>query len=307
MSGARPKSAALLRAEALIRQPIGGYVPPPSLGAAAGALATPPGGAGGPSITDKYETFYALKDLAALNVGSLAAPIAVGSTSKYWRGIDVYVQPYPGDSGVRGVVSVYVHAVVRGMRTLVASGQVVVSPSQPVAMLQRPLLTARWAVAARGGAETYEVSARWSQFVALGVQAGSVAITAIASNDVAEPPPGVGVEPFAMVSQRGPEVQLGDIGLLGSDFPVAELELVSVQAINELAGLRFLHLHDVPVPTASVDGVAPLFNWPIGTSPLGLIDNTVRYRARGFLVLVSSATAGVTTADGVLRLSAQVR
>ncbi len=254
--------------------------------------ATPGGGSsgGGGLVTDDIEVI-------PISFSTWADVNRIGSFSKPWKACDVYVQPSPGSATVSGVLSIFIWAVSGGVRVLVASGRVLVRPVSTMATaitLPEPV----YAAAARGGAATFEVTGRWNQLAALGVQPGGLTVSLVGSNVDSPPEADVGAIPMSLGEGVGTFLSGGTLGSQApGGYALDALKLIGVQAMNGAASPRWLHLHDVPLANApTFNGETPIFCWPMGAAiGSGIVDRAIRYRCRQKMILVPSSTMLTTT------------
>lgn len=231
---------------------------------------------------------------------------AIAATTRPWRSLDVFVS-VSAPSVAAAALSIFVYAVNKGVRALVASGRVpfqVLSGTVGAKSINAP----KWVVAVRGVvAESFEVVAVYQQNGAFGQPVTRAQITVAASNTSGAPPSSVGVVPMGpLLNNTGLATSLGMQGVNGYSPPL--LELVSLQAINGSAAARYLHLHDTASGLTPTNGFAPLMAWKMGASNGdGIAVDRIHYRARGVLQLIPSSTLLTTTNVVDCAVSALVR
>ena len=235
------------------------------------------------------------------------APVPIYSTKARWRAVDVYIelpQGLPTPETSSGTLSVLIYArSQQGARVIVGSGRM--GPRVGLTSTPYVVQPVRWVAGARAVAETFDVVVQYSCSFTASVpvlNGFTYRVTTVASDQAVDLPRGLGT----MSLLQGPQETTPNDSLEGVP-PV--LELVGVSAVNAGSDPRYLHLHD-NVADASLDGLAPLWFWPLGTvEGGGVVDDTFRYRAVNQLRLVTSSTAKVTTFpdDAAAFFVAQVR
>ncbi len=284
----------MMRVPSGLRLPAGPRGGPPS-----GPPPTPPGlGASGES-----ELFVVTSN------GPLADPGLIASTSKLWRACDVYVTVQPSAASINGTLSFFIFAVTRGVRALVASGRISLSPQSGEAAAPSPTAPV-WVAAARCGASSFEVVGTFSNTHAdLNPSVVNMTISVIASNVDAPPQEDVGALPMGLACGQltGPLGKLGLITVVGQTLPL-RMKLLGVCAVNGAAAARFLHVHDTTDGTVALGGLTPLWIYPMGAAiGAGIVDRSFRYRAQGALQIVPSSTLSTTTIVADCALQAWVQ
>lgn len=237
--------------------------------------------------------------------GGLPPEQLLYKTEGAWRGIDVYVRPVPPPAGFssQGTLSIFIYALVDGLRVLVASGRYSCTTGAGANLPER------WVAGVRSIATLFQVTSQWTQFSGAPVVVGDFAFSIEASNEAVELPPDLGSEIAAMVylqaAAAGVATGLG-VNIAGVQIP-NRLELVNVRASNGAAAARFLQLFDTNLPIVA-DGTAPLMEWPLGAAiGAGLGLASVRYRSINRVQLVASSTTRVLTVQTDCTISAEVR
>jgi hypothetical protein len=242
--------------------------------------------------------------------------VSVYTTQRRWRAIDVYVQTSEanpaagiigGQSAVSGnLLTVFVYAINRGMRTVIASGRRYIYDDANVPPW--PLHIA----AARALAERFEVVTHLRQAAAAGNLAGTISVSVLASDESTEPRANVGA-----FMANGAQALSGLVfGGAGSTLAPAPFELLAISAVNDAgAGApRWVHVYDTTnvANDVTLNGSFPLFAYALpeeGTSegqPL-IIDTSALPKFVYGPRVVASSTPGATTAAGDVFLNAMVR
>ncbi len=267
------------------------------------------GGLGGPPVPPSIVPSGDCELFAVTSSGPLADPGIIASTKQQWRACDVYVSVQPSAASINGTLSFFVFAVARGVRTLVASGRLSLSPFSGEAAAPSPTAPV-WVAAARCGASSFEVVGAFSNTHAdLNPSAVNMTIAVIASNVDAPAPEDVGALPMGLAVGQltGPLGKLGLITVVGQTLP-RQLQLLGVCAVNGAAAARFLHVHDTTDGAIALGGLTPLWIYPMGAAiGAGIVDRSFRYRAQGALQLVCSSTLSTTTIVADCALQAWVR
>jgi hypothetical protein len=284
------------------RAPPGAYHPPPraNVDAAVPGLSPAPGA---PILTGDSEI---LEPASFQLLGLGGKPVFVAATTRRWTALDVFVSVSP-TAPTAGALSVLVFAVNKGIRTLVGSGRVVLgllSSAVGAHTVDAPI----WACAVRNAfGETYEVKALYQQDSAFVTPQTTVDFVVAGSSEGRVADLLVGAVPMGpLLSANGVAASQGNQPIGGYSCP--RLELLSLQAVNGAAAPRYLHLHDATDGLVAIAGLAPLMIWPLGESiGDGIVDDTIRYRARGVPRLVVSSTLLTTTEVADCAVSAVVR
>jgi hypothetical protein len=224
----------------------------------------------------------------------------VFTSRQFWKGCDVYVKlPDTFNSAITYPPSVMISILVYGIteqgRVLIASGRMV---SENPSMFDFQ----RWVVAARGGAQRFEVTARVDVTGSDSAVPGAatlldpLVITAICSDELVDAPEAIGEN--ARVTSVGSGIFF--------NFPVntsnnpPRLEVVGIQGVNDTSSARYLMLIDT---TAGVIVGSPRLVFPIGASAgSGFSSWNVRYRSTRpnvcpALVVSSTPVAYTAVAD----------
>lgn len=263
------------------------------------------GGGGGapPLLTGECETYVVASN------APLASPGLVASTTKQWKACDVYVSVQPSAPSINGTLSFFVFAVTRGVRALVASGRLSLSPQSGEAAAPSPTSPV-WVAAARAPATTFEVVCSYANTHAdLNPPAVNMSIAVIASNTEIPAPEDVGALPMGLACGTliGQVGKLGLITVVGQTLPM-QMKLLGVAAASNAAAPRFLHVHDTTDGTVNVNGLVPLWCYPMGAAiGAGIVDRSFRYRAQRALQIVGSSTFNATTLVNDCALQAWVQ
>lgn len=230
-----------------------------------------------------------------------AKEIYLGSTSRTWKACDVYVNVPSGI--LSGILSIWIYAVAKGVRTLVASGHWV----ELGGGAQEP----RWIAAARAECEKFDVTYSISGQITVGVKPNLPFDVAIVASDRANEPPSwlgaVGVPPGAAIPGAVPQIAWSGtpigfgVGLdpLTPANVAHPIELLGVHAISSdaIAGKRFVQIFDKKA--APANGDFPVMSFGLaapGTSLLERFDGGQRgYRFQLGLWIAASTTAEALT------------
>ncbi|MDB4884467.1 MAG: hypothetical protein JWL95_3233 [Gemmatimonadetes bacterium] len=225
--------------------------------------------------------------------------VSVFSSSRQWRGCDVYLT---ATADLFTVLTVRVYAVTKGQRYLVASGRYATS-SLELAGDERfnPSIPDAWVAAARSGAASFEVTISSTSFIFVPPTGGFTA-TIVCADDLTSAPPGVGLITSIPAS----------ILVMNSSFPMFAappvLELVAVRAapgpLNSAP--RYLHVHNAFTSEDTPNGQVPAMCWPLGgVSGLGVVESSIHVRMSRNLQAAISSTRLVTTVvdDGEFSLT----
>lgn len=224
------------------------------------------------------------------------------TTEGSWRGVDVYVLPVPPAAGFSsaGCISIFIYAITKGVRTLVASGRYAVPAGAA------PLLPPTWVAGARSIVAKYEVTTQWTQSSAAAFVVGQVAVAIVASDECVDLPEELGAElAGGCYLQASVATGLG-VNIAGVQIP-NHLELVKVRAVNGSAAPRYLQLHDTNLVIPPL-GSVPIMEWPLGPGAgYGLEETRVRYRSKNRIQLVQSSTLNSLTVQVDGSISAELR
>jgi hypothetical protein len=211
----------------------------------------------------------------------------VFSTTRRWRGIDVFIARPTFTPSATALLRVKIFAVVEGMdRVLVASGILRHNSFDPT--------PSTWICGARVACDRFDVEFSCNESPASpGVDAVDIGV--IASDELVELPPEIGAVSLTDTprittdTNKAPTILTGDPGY----------ELVSVHA-TAIAAARWLHIHDQDsVDPIFLTGIAPVFSF--GFSAIGeSVPDVSRALLRGYrfttgLAAIASSTAGTTT------------
>lgn len=245
--------------------------------------------------------------LPANGVGAPGTPqeVSVYKTIAPWCAVDVYITPNPPTGGysTAGCISVFIYAVTKGMRTLVASGRYAVGAGAT------PLPFApRWVAGVRSVAASYEVTVHFTQFGGAPVVVGAVDVSIAASNEAVDAPTDIGAELAGQCFLSSGGGGSGGIGvnIAGVQIP-PHLEVLTVRGVNGAAAARYLMLFDSNA-VVPANGDAPLMSWPLGDlAGEGLGGQRIGYRAKLRPQLVVSSTPLTLTLAADCFISADLR
>lgn len=276
----------------------GGYQPPP-------AVQTPAASAQADEVARFDQEIYQVTlPLPANGVGAPGTPgeVQVYKTKRPWLACDVFVRLDPPLNGfaTQGLLSVFVYAWAKGVRSLVGSGRLKAAATTVT-------ISPFWIAAGRAVAEAFEVTIQFTQANAAPVIVGQVDVSVVASNDAVQVPDDLGAANGGDCFLTANAISGLGVNIAGVQLP-SRLELLSVRAINGAAAPRFLQLHDLAGTAVVPLGAVPLMSWPMGaTIGDGIRETRVRYRSVNTIKLVVSSTMNTHTAQVDGSVGAQLR
>lgn len=182
------------------------------------------------------------------DVGTILNPTAIFSTSRSWRGIEVFIQTDYLSGLNTGFLTVQIFAVVRNVgRVLVATGR---TRGTQIAGVQ--INGATRICAAQAACDSFDVVV--SRTGSPTIQAQTVAITCVAKDDVDTQQYDHYAHTGGGIITPDPALTLRTVPLLGVvDSGIVPLELVSLTATNGGAITRYLQVFDQAVAVVAGD------------------------------------------------------
>jgi hypothetical protein len=248
----------------------------------------------------RREVYSAVVPMPSKGLGNPGLPgeLSVYKTQAAWRACDVYAALVPPSGGFTSgcLLSVFVYAVSRGSRTLVATGRQFVEGTIDAVPM-------RWVAAARSIAERFEVTVMCTQNEAAVAFVGQIALSVVATDEAVEPPPWVGLDTAQHVYLFGSNTPSRMSPLNVNSQAPAHVEIVRFAAVNHVAADRYLMLFDTLTGANPANGARPIMVWGLGATLGAGIAEELGYRAQlGVPQLLMSSTYNTLTiaTDGLI-------